>query len=409
MKLLIRMQTGPTRKPAAAKQQRAPEFAGEHPGMRIFMTTDTIGSVWTFTRELVEQYMQRGHSVVLMSLGPAPTETQRAWCEQMRRASPTQFHFEPCTSPLEWMDDNEHAYIAPAPTMLRIVETFKPHVMHTSQYCFGALPTLVPRVVTAHSDLLSWSAACRPRGIDPAPWLDRYLVMVQRGLDNADAVVAPTAWMLSALERNFRVSRPRSVIAQGRSLEPGNQPVFVQTYEPQAVTVGRLWEQEKNLALLTEARSAMPIVLARRRRYGVPYLMERHPSIRLSPPLSEAGLLNLFRESSVYVSPSLYEPFGLAALEAALCGCAVVANDLPSLREVWGDAATYFTSPAELEVILAKLNDDPAALAEARQQSHARALQLNATAMADSYLALYEKLIQRTAVPASAGNLQRAG
>ena len=60
-------------------------------------------------------------------------------------------------------------------------------------------------------------------------------------------------------------------------------------------------------------------------------------------------------------------------------------------------------------MILAKLNDDPAALAEARQQSHARALQLNATAMADSYLALYEKLIQRNAVPASAGNLQRAG
>jgi len=37
-----------------------------------------------------------------------------------------------------------------------------------------------------------------------------------------------------------------------------------------------------------------------------------------------------------------YEPFGLAPLEAALSRCAIVANDIPSLREVWGSAAMYF-------------------------------------------------------------------
>ena len=53
-------------------------------------------------------------------------------------------------------------------------------------------------------------------------------------------------------------------------------------------------------------------------------------------PLAEEDLLALFQESAIYLCTSRYEPFGLAPLEAALCGCAVVANDIESLREVWG-------------------------------------------------------------------------
>src|SRR5690606_27280402 len=40
-------------------------------------------------------------------------------------------------------------------------------------------------------------------------------------------------------------------------------------------------------------------------------------------------------------APARYEPFGLSALEAGLAGCALVLGDIPSLREVWGDAALF--------------------------------------------------------------------
>src|SRR4051812_49535083 len=48
-----------------------------------------------------------------------------------------------------------------------------------------------------------------------------------------------------------------------------------------------------------------------------------------------------FGAASIYCLPARYEPFGLSALEAALSGCALVLGDIPSLREVWGDAAAY--------------------------------------------------------------------
>ncbi len=44
--------------------------------MRILMTTDTVGGVWTFTSELTEQLLQRGHEVYLVSFGREPSPEQ---------------------------------------------------------------------------------------------------------------------------------------------------------------------------------------------------------------------------------------------------------------------------------------------------------------------------------------------
>src|SRR5262249_9130022 len=48
---------------------------------------------------------------------------------------------------------------------------------------------------------------------------------------------------------------------------------------------------------------------------------------------------SLYRLADVYAFPSMYEGFGLMALEAMACGTPVVANDVSSIPEVTGDAA----------------------------------------------------------------------
>lgn len=62
--------------------------------------------------------------------------------------------------------------------------------------------------------------------------------------------------------------------------------------------------------------------------------------IRGHVPLEE--LRGLYAGALGLVFPSLFEGFGIPALEAIAAGCPVVASDIPSLREICGDAAVYF-------------------------------------------------------------------
>ncbi len=366
--------------------------------MRLLLTTDTVGGVWTYTRELTEGLLARSHSVALASIGPAPSPEQAAWAASFSPHLPSTFTFTAIDAPLEWQPENSTAYTAAAPGLLALAESFRPDLILSSQFCFGALPLAIPRLVVAHSDVLSWAEACRPEGLEPSPWLDQYRALVQAGLSAATAVLAPTHSMQASLARNFELPARTAVIPNGRTLPSApSSPRALQ-----AVTAGRLWDEAKNLALLeslyAEQPAPLPIRIAGEHRRSVPT-----PShLDLLGHLAEPDLLALFRSSAIYLATSLYEPFGLAPLEAALCGCAVLANDIPSLREVWGDAALFFHDACSLDHLLRSLIADPAALAAAQHRSHARALTLSSDSSLHNTLRLIRDLLKHPQEPHAA-------
>lgn len=65
-------------------------------------------------------------------------------------------------------------------------------------------------------------------------------------------------------------------------------------------------------------------------------------------PVADAELPTLVAAADVFAFPSVKEGFGLAAMEALAAGVPLVTRDLPVLREVFGDAATFATDVAEL-------------------------------------------------------------
>jgi len=58
--------------------------------------------------------------------------------------------------------------------------------------------------------------------------------------------------------------------------------------------------------------------------------------------VNDQELGNLYKNAKALVMPSLMEGFGLPGLEAMANKCLVLASDIPSLREVYGNAAIYF-------------------------------------------------------------------
>lgn len=136
----------------------------------------------------------------------------------------------------------------------------------------------------------------------------------------------------------------------------------------------------------------MPVLVVGETRFeggGAPELQ----GMQLPGVMDEDEVLGLFRSSSLYLATSIYEPFGLAPLEAALCGCGVLARDIASLREVWGDAADYFTDGDTLQRLMLRLRDSPAELEALKRRSMGRALELSADRMVDGYCRLYQELL----------------
>lgn len=346
--------------------------------MRILMTADVVGGVWTFAQELAAGLLERDCDVCLVSFGGCPSFAQQEQCNVMERVWGDRFRYYESEAPLEWMDSNDRTYPEGAPLLLRVANEFLPNAMVSSQFCFGALPIAIPKIIVAHSDVMSWAECCRGGPLEDSAWLRRYRKLVARGLRTADAVVAPTRWMMGALARNFTFLCETMVIPNGRSIND----VENRDRELQAVTAGRLWDEAKNIAALRNVQFPLPLVIAGRAAHDLPRLV----NTKLAGSLDPDEMLELFRESSIYICPSRYEPFGLAPLEAALCGCAVVANDIPSLREVWEEGALYFCGPVQLEAVLRELCESPERLCAARLRSRNRARKFTRERMADAYL-----------------------
>jgi hypothetical protein len=82
---------------------------------------------------------------------------------------------------------------------------------------------------------------------------------------------------------------------------------------------------------------------------------------------------DLFRVADALLLPSRDEGFGLPVLEAAVSRLPIVCADLPTLREVAGDDASYFDPDADpehvAELLRRRLEADPAARLAARTRS----------------------------------------
>ena len=151
---------------------------------------------------------------------------------------------------------------------------------------------------------------------------------------------------MTMIEHGVAPPRPASSRAQtlARFAVPNDRRILL--------NVGRLAEQ-KNQQVLIDALARLPsarLVIAgdgpRRAEYvaravhnGV---VDR---VHLLGDVERAEVADLLAAADLFVFPSIWETFGLAAVEAAIAGVPIIAADLPALREVLasdaGAAACY--------------------------------------------------------------------
>jgi glycogen synthase len=355
---------------------------------RVLMTADTVGGVWTYALELANALGPHGVEVHLATMG-APVRPDQA----ERAAELPNVTLHESAYRLEWMEQAWEDVRAAGEWLLALERTVRPDVVHLNGYAHGALNWKAPTVVAAHSCVFSWFEAVR--GTDPPHAWRRYHAEVSRGLHAADAVVSPSRAMLHSLVKHYGAPRRWPVIFNARGMggfQPGKK-------EPIILTAGRLWDEAKNVRVLERIgpRLAWPVYLAGENRHPEGRGENGFSGLTALGFLGESELAGWMGRASIYALPARYEPFGLSALEAALSGCALVLGDIPSLREIWGDAALYAQpdDPAAWHEAITSLIERPAQVQVLSDAALTRAKAFDPARMASDYLELYQDLVLR--------------
>jgi len=104
---------------------------------------------------------------------------------------------------------------------------------------------------------------------------------------------------------------------------------------------------------------------------------------------------SFLHSAEAFIIPSLYEGFGLPALEAMACGAPLISSNRASLPEVGGDAALYFDAAdaEQLACLMIHVATDQALRTRMISQGKAQAQRFTYTESARNILSLYRQLL----------------
>ncbi len=206
-------------------------------------------------------------------------------------------------------------------------------------------------------------------------WMPRAIPATMR---RAAGVVTVSNFSRDEIQRLYGIPRERITVAyngvdpvftaDGASVTPSVEPPYVLAIgnlQPRKnlVTLIRAYrtfvasrpETKVRLAVVGQEQFAAEAVLAEAAD------LTRSGRIVFTGYVPDAELVGLLRSATAFAYPSVYEGFGIPAVEAMACGVPTLVSDVPVMREVVGDAAVRLppTQPEAWADAIAAVVDDP--------------------------------------------------
>jgi glycosyltransferase involved in cell wall biosynthesis len=354
--------------------------------LRVLLTADAVGGVWPYSLELARGLSRLGIGTVLAAMGPPPDAEQRR-----QAASVPGLELVDTGLALDWLAEDaltlRHAGRAVA-TLARDTGVDLVQLNAAALAADAEFP--VPMVAVHHSCVATWWEAVH--GTDLPRDFAWRTALVRAGLHRADAVVAPTAAFGDKVRRLYQLPEAPHTVHNGRSplaVHRGAQHDFV-------FTAGRLWDEGKNLATVDAAARGLSVPVRAAGPVRGPNGAEMiFDNIHCLGSLGEEELARWLAARPVFVSAALYEPFGLAVLEAAAAGCPLILSDIPTFRELWDGVATFVNPRDEdgyIRAVSALVSDDFERSVQGRAAAD-RAARFTPDAMAAQMASLYRRLL----------------
>lgn len=354
----------------------------------ILMTTDTLGGVWSYSITLIKALKDYPVKIHLVGLGGLPSKDQlleiTSYDDRVK--------FYPSKLKLEWMEHPDTRGIA---TLLAyLCDKINPDLVHFNNYVYPELFQNRPKITVFHSCVQTWWKAVKKEPA-PAQWTS-YYQLVESALRHASQLVFPSQAIQRMAQKEYHLNRESVVISNacGRSVSTETTPLEKEDF---IFCTGRIWDEAKNLRFLCTIAQDLqwPIYVAGENKH--PERAKENPlrNVRFLGKLSAEEINYWFDKAGIYVNPALYEPFGLAVLEAAQSGCALALSRIDTLTEIWGDAALYFDpgDPEDLKAILARLITRLDQRKQYQKKAQRRAARYDCKTFGKRYFQLYCNVI----------------
>ena len=347
--------------------------------LRLMLVTDAVGGVWTYSIELARALREWNVETLLAVIGPSPST------EQMREVAGLETIDTGLA--LDWTAERPDVIRRTGCALADIAAREDVGIVQlNSASLLADCEFEQPIVVVQHSCVATWWDAVRdgPLPKDFAWRRD----LVECGLHAANAAVAPSAAFAAQLSRVYRLSRAVRCVHNGRRALPMKR----RAQEDLVFTVGRLWDDGKNVRVLDEAAARLEVPFeAIGPLCGPNGTAVSFDHLRTAGELRLDAIAERLAARPIYATSALYEPFGLSVLEAAQAGCALVLSDIPTLRELWGGSAIFVDAcdPQAYATAIEGVIGDPQRRAELGHSARVRALRYSPEAMASRIRQIY--------------------
>lgn len=363
--------------------------------MKVLLTADAVGGVWQYSLDLARGLSDHGVETLLAVLGPSPEPAQLAAATAVKGLTLVDTGL-----PLDWLAGSRASLGSVGNAIADLAERHGADIVQLHASTLAAEAEYpVPVIAVAHSCIATWWSAVKGTEVEP-PYRWR-VELSGEGMRRVDRVVAPSAAFAEATRAAYDLQVIPATVHNGRS------PLPLPKVAPHdfAFTAGRLWDKAKNVATLERAAAKLPVPL-----YAAgPDHGPSGDSIQLQHArglgvLGEKELARWLAPRPVFVSSAVYEPFGLAILEAAAAGCPLVLSDIPTFRELWDGAATFVPAMDHggFAKAIGDIVGDDHLRRERGEAAKARAARYTPGAMARQMLALYRELARSSAAKTKA-------
>ncbi|MBV9065544.1 MAG: glycosyltransferase family 4 protein [Methylobacteriaceae bacterium] len=358
------------------------------PDTHLLMTADAAGGVWTYALEMAQALSARGIATTLAVLGEAPS----APAQRQARAI-AGLRLELTGLPLDWTATTASEVAQAGEEIARLAGRVGADIVQLNAPALAATASFpVPIIGALHSCVATWWEAVRGDNDLPAD-LDWRAKLTRTGLNRVDAAIAPSQALARQAQRVYALPRMPIVIRNGRS---AHEAAATWARDIVVLTAGRLWDEGKNIAALDRAAGGLPFKVCAVGPVRGPNGATAHlRNLDWLGVLESEALRDAMARSAVFVSPALYEPFGLAVLEAAQAGRALVLADIPTFRELW-DGAALFVDPRDPQALadaLDKVTADAALCTRLGAAARHRALNYTLDKSADALAGLMRSLV----------------